>query len=281
MTVDLTLADLGLVGSTSSELSVEHAHRLAATIDSPVRLATGDPLPLLWHWAFFTPDAPTADLGDDGHPRLPPGPLSAYPRRMWASGTVAAAGPLAVGVPATRATSIVRVKESTGRSGALAIVTLEHRYGQGGADRLVEEQTLVYREAGPAVPMPVGDHRPTVAGDQWSDRHRPDSRLLFRFSSVTFNTHRIHYDQPYATSVEGYPALVVHGPLTALLVGESIRQATGREVTRFEFRATAPLFAGSEFTIVGTPGGPGEPVAATVVRNDGTEAMQVSADLAG
>jgi len=200
---------------------------------------------------------------------------------MWASGTVEALSPLAVGVPATRTTTIVGVKESTGRSGALAIVTLEHRYGQGGVDRLVEEQTLVYREAGPPVPLPVGDHRPTVIAGQWSDRHRPDSRLLFRFSSVTFNTHRIHYDQPYATAVEGYPALVVHGPLTALLVGESVRRACGREVARFEFRATAPLFAGSEFTIVGTPGGPGEPVAVTVVRNDGAESMQVSAGLAG
>jgi 3-methylfumaryl-CoA hydratase len=276
VTPDLTLDQLGLATQTTSELSAEHADRVGATIDSSARLQDGDALPLLWHWAYFTPTAPTSDLGADGHPRLPLGPVSKYPRRMWASGVVEANGKLVVGEPATRTSRIVSSRESVGRSGALLIVQLEHRYRQGHDDLIVEEQTLVYRDAGPPLPLPVGEHRPSVEGGQWSEHHTVGSATLFRFSAVTFNSHRIHYDQPYATTVEGYPALVVHGPLTALLVGESIRRECGRDLARFEFRATAPLFADVGFTIVGTPG---TPVTAAVVRNDGTEAMQVSADL--
>ena len=272
----LTLDDIGLTERTTSELSAEHAARVGAAIDSSTQLRNGDVLPLLWHWAYFTPNTPTAELGDDGHARLPPGPLSGYPRRMWAAGKIKAGSPLVLGVPAVRTSRIMGVKESTGRSGALAIVTLEHRYAQDGADRLVEEQTLVFRKAGPPTPLPSGEHRPSVDGDQWFDHRRLNSRLLFRFSSITFNTHRIHYDQPYATSVEGYPALVVHGPLTALLVAESIRRACGPDLARFEFRANAPLFVDSELMIVGTPG---TPVVAQVIRNDGVEAMRVLADL--
>jgi hydroxyacyl-ACP dehydratase HTD2-like protein with hotdog domain len=278
MTVALVLGDLGLDERTVSELSVEHAVRIGATVDAPEVPREGEPLPLLWHWAYFTPTVPTSGLGEDGHAPLPQGPASGYPRRMWASGTVEARAPLVLGRPATRTSTITSAKESVGRSGPLLIVQLEHRYSQGGRDAVVEGQTLVYREAGPPTPPPVGDHRPPVGEDEWHQRHVPDSRLLFRFSAVTFNTHRIHYDQPYATGVEGYPGLVVHGPLTALLVGESIRREHGRELARFEFRANAPLFADHPFTIVGRRG---DPVTARVVRNDGTDAVQVTAKLAG
>jgi 3-methylfumaryl-CoA hydratase len=275
---DLTLDDIGMTERATSEMSAEHGARVAATIDSSAQLRNGDVLPLLWHWAYFTPIAATAELGDDGHPRLPTGALSGYPRRMWAAGKIKAGGPLVLGVPATRTTRVVNAKESTGRSGGLAVITLEHSYHQDGIDRFAEEQTLIYKEGGPRLPMPVGEHRPSIQGDQWSECRRPDSRLLFRFSSVTFNTHRIHYDEPYARSAEGYPGLVVHGPLTALLVAESIRRACGRDLAQFQFRADAPLFADSDFTIVGTPG---TPVKVRVIRNDGVEAMRVLAELAG
>ena len=274
MSTDLTVGQLGLPEHSTSELSADHAARIAATIDATTSVRDGDALPLLWHWAYFTPSVPTADLGTDGHPRLPAGPVSPYPRRMWASGSIEAPGHLVVGVPATRTSRVVGSKESAGRSGALLIVRLEHRYRQEGADRLVEEQTLVYREAGPPLPLPTGEHQASVEGAQWQERHAIDSTTLFRFSAVTFNSHRIHYDQPYAQAIEGYPGLVVHGPLTALLVGESIRNHVGRDLSRFEFRANAPLFAGSEFTIVGTPG---QPVTVQVLRNDGVDAMHASA----
>jgi 3-methylfumaryl-CoA hydratase len=274
--MSLCLDDIGLTGQTASDMSAEHAARIAATIDSSSRLREGDTLPLLWHWAYFTPDTFTSDLGDDGHPHLPPSPLSEYPRRMWASGSVECLNPLVLGVPAIRTSRITGVKESSGRSGALVIVTLEHRYSQGGGECIAEEQTLVYRQGGPPIPLPVGDYRPSVGSDQWSDHHMPNSRLLFRFSAVTFNSHRIHYDQSYATLIESYPTLVVHGPLTALLVAESIRRAYGRDLAQFEFRANAPLFVDSEFNIVGTRG---VPVTAQALRNDGIEAMKVSAIL--
>jgi 3-methylfumaryl-CoA hydratase len=275
--IELALHDLGLEGETFSELSVEHATRIAATIGVPTQFRRGEPLPLLWHWAYFTPTTLTADLGTDGHPRLPAGPTSGYPRRMWASGSLVARGQLVVGEPATRTTSVVGAKQTVGGSGPLLIVKLAHRYHQSGEPVIDEEQTLIYRQAGSPVPLPLPDDPPRVLDGEWEERHRPDSRLLFRFSSITFNSHRIHYDQPYAASEEGYPALVVHGPLTTLLVGEAIRRRSAVELARFEFRATAPLFVDQTFTIVGTPG---NPVAVRVVRTDGVEAMVVNAELA-
>jgi itaconyl-CoA hydratase/mesaconyl-C4 CoA hydratase len=195
---------------------------------------------------------------------------------MWASGAVEAPGQLIVGQPATRTSKIIESRRSEGRSGALLIVRLQHRYRQFDADQIAEEQTLVYRTPGPPMALPIGDHQPEVRSDQWQERHTPNTATLFRFSAITFNSHRIHYDHPYVTGVEAYPALVVHGPLIALLVGESMRRRFGRDLSRFEFRANAPLFVDLPFTIVGT----GDSVLeAKVIRNDGIEAMTVIAML--
>jgi hydroxyacyl-ACP dehydratase HTD2-like protein with hotdog domain len=276
VTVALSLDDLGLTEETASGLTAEHTARIGATIDATAIPGDGEGLPLLWHWAHFTPTTATSDLGPDGHPRLPEGPVKQFPRRMWASGTVEAPGQLIVGEPATRTSQIIETRESEGRSGALLIVRVQHRYRQFDDDQVVEEQTLVYRPPGPPVALPVGDHQPEVGPDRWQERHTPNSATLFRFSAITFNSHRIHYDHPYVTGVEGYPALVVHGPLTAVLVGESIRRRFGRELSRFEFRANAPLFVDLPFTIVATAG----PVLeAKVIRNDGIEALTVAATL--
>ena len=276
MTVALSLGNLGLSEESTSELSAEQTVRIGATVDATTVPGAGEGLPLLWHWAHFTPTAATSDLGADGHPRLPDGPLAQYPRRMWASGTVEALGQLVVGEPATRRSQVVEARESDGRSGALMIVRVQHRYSQFDADQIVEEQTLVYRTPGPPVPMPAGDHQPEVGPDRWQERHTPNTATLFRFSAVTFNSHRIHYDRPYATGIEGYPALVVHGPLSAVLVGESFRRRFGRELSRFEFRANAPLFVDLPFTIVANSG---PPLEAEVFRNDGVQAMAVAATL--
>jgi hydroxyacyl-ACP dehydratase HTD2-like protein with hotdog domain len=274
MSIDLSLADLGLPAETTSELSAGHARLVRATIGAATDHQAGDPLPLPWHWAYFPPDAPTAGLGEDGHPRLPEGsPVRPFPRRMWASGKLSAPGQLVLGEPATRHTAVTKVKETTGQSGDLVIVNLEHRYRQRGADQVVEEQTLVYRTPGPPAALPVGDVEPDVPAGGWADRWLPSSPLLFRFSAVTFNSHRIHYDHPYATAVEGYPALVVHGPLTALLVAESARSRFpgGQEVRALAFRASSPLFAELPFHIVGAPDDAG--AAVRVLRNDGVEAV--------
>jgi hydroxyacyl-ACP dehydratase HTD2-like protein with hotdog domain len=270
--------ELGLETKTDSILSAEHATRIGAVLDARHTFADGDALPVLWHWACFAPLTPTVDLGADGHPQLSEGTTSNYPRRMWASGTVDALGQLVLGENATRHSRVVGAKESNGRAGPLLIVEVEHRYRQFGVDQIIEGQTLVYRKPGDIVPLPEGDVQPDLESGQWQERHVPDPVTLFRFSAITFNSHRIHYDQPYATRVEGYPDLVVHGPLTALRVGEAIRTHNGRPLMHFQFRANAPLFVNLPFAIVGRV--TGDDVAAKVIRNDGMEAMTIAGRLA-
>jgi hydroxyacyl-ACP dehydratase HTD2-like protein with hotdog domain len=196
---------------------------------------------------------------------------------MWASGSIDAPDRLAVGVPAERRSAIAKVKQSEGGSGPLMIVTVEHTYLQGGQERLVEQQTLIYRTQGDPVPMPEGDVLPEAEPGGWVEPRCPSTVQLFRFSAITFNSHRIHYDDAYTREVEGYPALVVHGPLTAMTVAASIERHTARPLRTFTFRAVAPLFVGCTSTIVGMPDG--DAVTATVVRNDGATSMEASATL--
>jgi 3-methylfumaryl-CoA hydratase len=278
MGTEVSLADVGFVESTTSPLDAEQAAIIAAALDAPEVPAEGEPLPLLWHWAHFTPRARTDDLGADGHPPTPAHVRDIYPRRMWASGSIDAPGRLIVGEPAERRSAIVKLKESEGKTGPLMIVTVEHTYRQRGEVVMVEQQSLVYRTQGDPVPMPVGEHLPEAEPGGWVERRRPTTVQLFRFSAITFNSHRIHYDDAYAREVEGYPALVVHGPLTAMSVAASIEHQTGRPLRTFRFRAVAPLFVGLTSTIVGTRDG--DDVTATVVRNDGATAMEASATLA-
>ena len=277
MDTELALADLGFDEVTSSPLTADQTGIIAAALDAPGSFADGDRLPLLWHWAHFTPRTPTAAIGPDGHPPTPAHLHDRYPRRMWASGSIDAPGRLVVGEPAERRSAIVERKESEGKSGPLLIVTVEHTYTQGGTVPLVERQTLVYRTPGPPVPAPEGDHVPEVGAGQWVERRCPTPVELFRFSAITFNSHRIHYDATYARDEEGYPGLVVHGPLTAITVATSMERNTGRPLATFRFRAVAPLFVAQSSHIVGTPDGDG--VTVQVVRNDGAAAMEASGTL--
>ncbi|MET0457891.1 MAG: acyl-CoA dehydrogenase [Ilumatobacteraceae bacterium] len=279
MSDDLTLADGGFdAAETTVGLSVEHLARLALMLDLPP-LGAGDPLPLLWHWCCFTPTAPTAELGPDGHPR-PSEALRAYPRRMWGAGKVEVVEPLVAGEPATRRSAVAGVKRVDGQSGALLIATVEHTYAQLDADRLREEQTIIYRSPGAPVPLPEGRTSPPPEAEGWRRVVEPDTRLMFRYSAVTFNTHRIHYDLPYARDVEGYPALVFQGPLSALLIAAGAAADAGRPLSSFAFRATAPLFAGLPFTITGrldsTEGTAGAAGTAEITRNDGAVAMDAT-----
>jgi 3-methylfumaryl-CoA hydratase len=206
-------------------------------------LADGDELPLPWHWFFFLPRAPQAALDADGHPQrggfLPPIP---YPRRMFAGARMQVHRPLRVGLPALREGSIRNVVMKSGKTGSLAFVTVAYRFLQGGVLCLEEEQDIVYREAGAAVAAPLAATLPPPPAGSWTRTLQPDTRLLFRFSALTFNAHRIHYDRDYAVAVEGYPGLVVHGPLTAVLLLQLVRQFTPRPVVAFSFRGVAPLF---------------------------------------
>lgn len=216
---------------------------LAALLDhDPAAPAT---VPPLGHWLYFLPDARQSAIGDDGHPRrddasfLPPVPL---PRRMWAGGRVDFLAPIAVGAALVRTTTIDTIAAKRGATGDLLFVTLRHDISADGVAAVREEQDLVYRAAATAPPPPAGFAETQSEPADAIRRVVPDPVLLFRYSALTFNAHRIHYDRDYARDVEGYAGLVVHGPLIAtLLVDFARRETPERSPRHFRFRAEAPL----------------------------------------
>jgi 3-methylfumaryl-CoA hydratase len=234
------------------------ARMAAATLDDQeVQFANGAALPPLWHWFYFLPKAPQSRIGPDGHPArggfMPPIPL---PRRMFAGARMTFHAPLRIGSTAERKAVIRSVSQKAGKSGTLAFVTVGYTVSQKGTVCIEEEQDIVYRgEPSAPVAAPAAAELPPVPATSWTRTVSPDSVLLFRFSALTFNGHRIHYDRPYATEVEGYPGLVVHGPLTAVLLMEVVRRDARRRATAFRFRGLAPLFDLAPFRLVGTPDG--------------------------
>ena len=265
---------------TEDDLGVVPALAAAATLDDTVtRFEQGSALPPLWHWFYFLPRAPQAQLDVDGHPRrggfMPPIP---YPRRMFAGARMRFHRPLLIGQPARREAVIRDITQKSGRSGSLAFVSVVISFYQQDLLCIEEEQDIVYREPGPPVPRPPVLDWPAPPPGAWSRVVTPDAKLLFRFSALTFNAHRIHYDRPYATGEEGYPGLVVHGPLTAVLLSELVRQNTARPLREFSFRGLAPLFDLAPFRLVGIPGD-GQ-VALEAQGPDGAKAMSASAELA-
>ena len=271
----LDVGDLGLRATTESVISADQAERLAATLGAPAP-RNGDALPLLWHWVWFTPTTPTSDLGPDGHPRMSRAAATEpYPRRMWIGGRVRCEVPMRIGDAATRQSRVTGWRETTGASGEMLIVTLEHVYQQFGRTAVVEEQDLAYRSQGPPVALPAGEHLEEAPPGGWRQVVTANPSLLFRFSALTFNSHRIHYDEPYARQSEGYPTTVVQGPLTAILLAGLASRGSGRDLSGFDFRASAPLFAGLPFTLVAGPTGPS--ITARAIRNDGLTAMTATA----
>ena len=234
---------------------------LAATLDrSPERPPAGAELPALWHWLYFLPLHRQSEIGPDGHAQrggfLPPVPL---PRRMWAGSQFEFHRPLAVGDTLTRISTIADVAEKSGRTGPLVFVKVRHEIRRNDETEvaLTEFHDIVYREA----PKP-GDVAPPpkAAPDKaaWEKKWVPDDVLLFRYSALTFNGHRIHYDRRYVTTVEGYPGLIVHGPLIATLLVDLLRhQMPEARVERFEFRALRPTFDTNQFFVCGEPQGDG------------------------
>ena len=219
------------------------AEAMSGLLDRAAPPAVGDALPLPWHWLYFLETPARADIGIDGHPQrggfLPPVPL---PRRMWAAGALRCEAPLRLGAVARKHSTVRSVDLKQGRSGPLVFVTVDHLLEQGGRTCLREEQNIVYREAATAsVPLPAGEKATKPA--QWATPLRPDPALLFRFSALTYNGHRIHYDRDYAVREEFYPALVVHGPLLATaLLDFLMRLRPGAQVLGFTFRALRPAF---------------------------------------
>lgn len=244
------------VGRETSQTDFIHSkpvEALAATLDLDHAPSEGEALPPGWQWLFFNPVAPRRELGVDGHPArggfLPPIEL---PRRMWAGSRIRYLADLPVGQPATRHSRISNVVNKTGKRGALWFVTVEHTTLHNDTVCIQEEQDIVYREATPpgaAAPATPPRYEETA---QWGRDFTPDTTLLFRYSALTFNGHRIHYDQPYACNEEGYPGLVVHGPLTATLLQQlALEHGGGRPLARFDFRGVAPLFVSRPFRLEG------------------------------
>lgn len=250
--MDLDLEHLrGWIGreETASEtLTPEILRRFNALFDSEGDLSDGATAPVMIHYCLCQPAAPMTGLGADGHPArggfLPPVPLQ---RRMWAGGRLDFTGGIRVGELVTRITRVQDVTAKQGRTGTLCFLTLEHSYTSGGRPALTEVQNIVYREpvaeAKPATP-------PAAAPAGTSQRRiSPVAPFLFRYSAITFNGHRIHYDAPYAREVEGYPGLVVHGPLQATLLTRFAQDLRGAVPSRVTVRAKSPIFDVADFTL--------------------------------
>ncbi len=259
---------------------------LAATLgcDNPAR-AEGDAVPPLWHWLYFLALARRGEIGPDGLPErggfLPPVPL---PRRMWAGARLAweAGNPMRAGQQLTRESSIDSVVHKSGRSGELLFVQVAHRYANDGGLALTEEQDIVYRPMpAPGAPAPAPQKPPLAGQAAWSRSVQPDPVLLFRYSALTFNGHRIHYDRSYATQVEGYPGLLVHGPLLATLLIELLRsEMPGAQLLSFDFRAVRPTFDLHTFTINGRPSADGRAVELWTEDHEGWLTLQATATVA-
>jgi 3-methylfumaryl-CoA hydratase len=224
------------------------AEKFAALLEVPdPTWSGGKGLPMLWHWLYLLPKPRQSDLGPDGHPTAHAIPVAPRPgmRRMYAGGRVRVLAELRVEEPATRVSQVVRSVEKAGRNGTFTLVTVSHTIRQRGDDVVVEEQDLVYLDGGsrPTGALPSGAG--PVPRGSWAVA--ADVTLLFRFSALTYNAHRVHYDRDYARDVEGYPGLLVHGPLQAMAMAEHTRSARGlagrgEAGWSMEYRLLAPLF---------------------------------------
>jgi 3-methylfumaryl-CoA hydratase len=252
------------------------ARLMAATLDV---LEPQEHLPPLWHYGLFLTATPTSMLDIDGHPRrgdfLPPVKLA---RRMFAGSSLTFHRPLVIGTDARRASRIASIEHRQGKSGDLVFVKVASVISQQGTDCIEETQTIVYRPAGGATAaVQPSDRKPLAAGEV-SENWRPLPTELFRYSAVTFNTHRIHYDEPYATSDEGYPGLVVHGPLIATRLAAFAETISAGKLKTFTFRGEAPAFVGQDMRLVGLR--EGSTVKVRTERADGVTGMSATAELA-
>ena len=250
---------------------------LSATLDrDDAPPQHGDVLPRLWHWLYFLPIARASQTGPDGHPKrggfLPPVEL---PRRMWAGGRYMFARDLHVGEAITRTSTILDVTAKTGRTGTLVFVRVGHEIRGESGVAVFEEHDIVYRD----LPLPGGSPPPprmAPAGAVWTQTVVPDDVLLFRYSALTFNGHRIHYDRRYVTTEEGYPGLIVHGPLIATYLMELYRANDDRVLSKFSFRAVSPTFDIAPFKVQGKPTPGGASLWAT--GDDGSLRMEATAE---
>jgi 3-methylfumaryl-CoA hydratase len=275
---------IGNTETLSDEVSAAPVRALSATLDrDDAPPLAGAALPSLWHWLYFLPQHRQSELGPDGHAKrggfLPPVPL---PRRMWAGGRLQwiQQNPLLVGDTVQRVSRIESVTHKAGRSGDLLFVLVKHEVHNAQGLALSEEHDIVYRAAAQpsdSVPTPVAAEKAAA----WQREIVPDAVLLFRYSALTFNGHRIHYDRPYVTEVEGYPGLIVHGPLIATLLVDLVRRhAPHAYIKSFSFKAVRPTFDLHPFLINGQPSSDGKTVKLWAQDHEGWLTMQGSVELA-
>lgn len=263
---------IGRVEEASDTVSPRQARQMAATLDVAEPCAAGDVLPPLWHWMGWTPEAAMGELGPDGHPAkggfLPPVPLE---RRMWAGGRLDFFAPLRIGEALHRRSEILKVSEKTGTTGRMVFVTVRHEVTGAAGLAIREEQDIVYI----AMPDRFTPPPPVTAPDAaWRQEVAMDTVRLFRFSALTFNAHRIHFDLPYATGVEKYPGLVVHGPMQAMLLMQAARARAGGGMPRgYRFRGVRPLFHFDRLSLQGQGDSAGTEALATV-QGEGLVCMQ-------
>jgi 3-methylfumaryl-CoA hydratase len=271
------LIDTGFGERAVSNIEAEHIRRVAACLDrdGDAVVAAGH-VPILWHWAFFLPAVPTSALGPDGHP-LRREEMRAFPRRMFGAGRVRVHEPLRLGEPATRTSAITSAQLKGGSTGEFWVVTVAHEIRQRDQLCIAEEHDVLLRSPGTTDPPGAARSDAPAPDAAWIESRTPDEALLFRFSAVTFNAHRIHYDRSYAVDVEHYPDLVVHGPLTAIWLATLVEAQSTQAIRALHFRATAPLFVHQPMWLAGGPRDGGATV--TAIRADHVAAMTLDADL--
>lgn len=257
-------------------IRLQPANFMEATLNRPPKLKEGDNLPPLWHWVYFLEAKPESDLGRDAHPKkgdfLPPIQL---PRRMWAGGRFTFYNDLVIGEKAKKITTIKKIVEKEGSAGPLCFITLEHKIYSKDEISIIEEQDLVYlQDQQGSKSLPLAQNN--VEKADFSQEIHPSAILLFRYSALTFNGHRIHYDLDYAKNVEGYDGLVFHGPLTATLLLDLALKERKQPIKKYSFRGIAPLSNLDCFWIEGKS----EDNAAILWarRKDGVVAMKAKAD---
>lgn len=246
------------------------AAAMSATLDRhDAPLNDGDAIPDGWHWLYFLETAPAHELAHDGHPKrggfLPPVTL---PRRMWAGGRLEFRRPIKIGDRMRRDSEILSVEPKSGKSGNLVFVTVRHTVTVASDIAVVEEHDIVYRDAPtPGAPTPAG--KPAPANPGWRHQVMPDEAMLFRYSALIFNAHRIHYDLDYCRTEEGYPGLIVHGPLQTTLLLDLCRRNSNKPVRKLDYRAVSPAFHNQKLSVGGIPA------------TDGSSAQIWTADHAG
>ena len=283
-TVAQLQAWVGRTETLTYELNAAPVRGLSATLDrDDPAPGPGTVLPPLWHWLYFLPQHRQSEIGPDGHAKrggfLPPVPL---PRRMWAGGRLTwdAANPLVVGDAVQRTSRIASVTHKSGRTGDLLFVLVRHEIANACGLSVTEEHDIVYRavaQPGDPVPPPVA----AEPGAAWQREIVPDDVLLFRYSALTFNGHRIHYDRRYVTEVEGYPGLIVHGPLIATLLVDLVRRHRPQAIVKgFQFKAVRPTFDLHPFRLNAQPSADGKTVRVWAQDHEGWLTMQGEVQLA-